>query len=126
MNKERLLNVAKALRESANPNDFHMTDYVNDCGTPACALGHYAFRTDLQKLCVIKVREDDYFSVEYRVHDDERGYDRLDYDDPPLLEHFGISAEEALELFGGEGCGNAKTPIEAADYIEHFVVTAAE
>jgi hypothetical protein len=126
MNKERLLNVAKALRESEKPHEFDMGDYVNDCGTPACALGHYAFRTDLQTLCVIKNRGDGSFLIEYREHDDERGYDRLDFDDGSVLEHFGISIEEAEDLFSSNGCGEAQTPNEAAEYIERFVATAAE
>ena len=33
---KRLLNVARALRESKHPEQFTMTEYVNPCGTPAC------------------------------------------------------------------------------------------
>lgn len=50
MNKERLLNVAKALRESTTPPDlFTMRFVMRECGTPACALGHYAARGDSAK-----------------------------------------------------------------------------
>lgn len=64
----RLLNVARALRESPNPKAFTMLRFVHGddsfsntvgsaadwCGTPACALGHYGSRTDLQK--IVKIR----------------------------------------------------------------------
>src|SRR6187551_2522759 len=48
---KRLMNVAKALRESPNAGRFDMGCYIhsgseeegekNWCGSPACALGHY-------------------------------------------------------------------------------------
>jgi len=41
--------------------------------------------------------------------------------DSEILEHFGITFDEANELFNWDGCGNAKTPLEAAAYIEGFV-----
>lgn len=111
MNKERLLNVARALRESQVPGDFTMVRLVNPCGTPACALGHYAARTDLQ---------DEYWIDAYgrfRCVSDDRGDD----DDDSDAKHFGITSDESSELFGTEGCGEAKTAIEAAEYIEQFV-----
>lgn len=113
---KRLLRVAQALREAKHPEDFTMARYVNECGTPACALGHYASRRDLQKLlelCKDKWRD---FGIMYVGEPNDAGI----YD-PKVLEHFGITENGSTELFGGVGCGDAKTPTEAADYIDAFV-----
>lgn len=111
MNKERLLNVARALRESKNPDKFTMSQLTNACGTPACALGHYAARRDLQ----------DYYYIdadgEFQCPADDTTGPEEDSD----ALHFGITADQSQELFGSHGCGNAKTAIEAAEYIEAFV-----
>jgi hypothetical protein len=113
MNKERLLNVAKALRESPNPDLFTMARYGFDCGTPACALGHYAARPDLQDFFKLKQN-----GMLVLTENDEVPYGEDE------MEHFGIDEKQAAELFGTEGCGNAQTPIEAAEYIEQFVAYA--
>jgi len=115
---QRLLNVALALRESRNPDQFQMGCYVNGCGTPACAIGHYASRADLQDLFAIRNGDD--FVYADSTPDWEYG-GLADYDDDRVLEHFGITAYEAEALFGGRGCDYAKTANEAADFIERFV-----
>lgn len=119
---KRLLNVARALRESPAPKRFCMTQYGycdpdgddsdSTCGTPACALGHYAARTDLQRLLTLT----EYGTLRYR---DRRH--PASYGDDSVLEHFGIGETEAMNLFAGWGCGNAKTPKAAAKWIEKFV-----
>lgn len=125
--RKRLLNVAKALRESPEPKAFTMgafCDYF--CGTPACALGHYASRRDLQR--VLRVQQvAEYYNEEtgksepwFEMCNNEgyiTGYD----DEAAVLGHFGITVEESDELFGSEGCGDAQTPKQAARYIERFV-----
>lgn len=133
MNKiqaKRLLNVAKALRESAQPELFTMQMFVwgepggadEFCGTPACALGHFAARRDLQKLLKIQVSDDDkkdeYACVRY-VSCGSRTF----FDDEILREYFGIDYNENNQLFSVDGCNKAKTPKAAADYIEKFVKT---
>jgi hypothetical protein len=117
MNKERLLNVAKALRGSKNPRAFTMKTYVwggigHPCGTPACALGHYASRRDLQDFIEIGGQK--------RLISLKNGQ-TVFYDDAAVLDHFDIGWEEANELFGHSGCGGAETVEEAAAYIERFV-----
>lgn len=114
MNRERLLNVARALRESPAPDDFTMQRYGNPCGTPACALGHYAARCDLQQ--------------QFRLWEDgdNRSYHLtslgLDYESRDVIEHFDLSGwPDAEELFGPEGCGGALTAVAAAEYIERWV-----
>jgi len=142
MNKRqarRLLNVARALREYEHPERFDMNCYVYNyeylamegklekhedwCGTPGCALGTYASRSDLQR--VLRINE----CITIDVHGNRINQPVMvlaskpnftaDYND--VLEHFGINDEEAEELFDHGGCGNAQTPIEAAKYIENFV-----
>jgi hypothetical protein len=114
VNEERLLNVAKALRESKNPESFDMGLYVNGgCGTPACALGHYASRTDLQTAYRLKpdseiiVRTSDGSCVDYNTMD--------------IADHFEIQGDDLEDLFSPEGCGSALSTIEAAEFIEAFV-----
>lgn len=126
---KRLLNVARALRESPNPQKFTMErvfacDYIAGedkdgfCGTPACAIGHYAHRKDLQKLLKIEIMYNSYETVAKVRYSDMRS---MTIDDDRILEHFGITAGQAIELFSGGGCGKAKTPKQAARYIEQFV-----
>lgn len=116
MNKERLLNVVKALRESPVPEKFTMHRFVymttaNECGSPACALGHYAFRQDLQSAFTR-----DTFGPQSGVGCASEC----------VLEHFHITEQQACQLFDSCGCDSAKTPNEAADYIEKFVETDGE
>ncbi len=112
MHEQRLLNVVRALRESPAPQGFTMSFYAHDCGAPACALGHYAARPDLQ----------DAFSVDGLGELYHCGVNTLIADGyGPEAEHFGVTEDEADELFGDEGCGGAFTPDEAADYIMAFI-----
>ena len=118
MNRERLLNVARALRESKKPEEFTMHFYAADCGTPACALGHYAARHDLQD-CFALDQDGDLVEV---GTDDGEGFQLLtSWDFADVLNHFGITLDEADKLFSSHGCSGATTPIEAAEYIEQFV-----
>ena len=123
MNRGRLLNVARALRESPNPEKFSMDVYAHPCGTPACAFGHYAARPDLQSA----------FRLEDGTPVSAEGICRMYYLED-VLDHFGITIEDARELFSGGGdpfevedeyrkcgCGGAKTAIEAAEFVERWV-----
>ena len=114
LGKKRLLNVAKALRESPEPKKFSMDWYGNDCGTPMCALGHYAYRRDLQR--TFRLSEHGTFLNNAGERSPEWEY--------VLYPHFGITEEEATFLFERRGCGNAKTNIQAAKFIEKFVRAA--
>ena len=113
IHKNRLLNVARALRESQKPESFDMSRYGHNCKTPACALGHYAHRDDLQGLFGLTQKG-------YLILRESKSL--VEFDDAPAVDHFGINGEEALELFGADdGCGGANSVDEAADYIEAFV-----
>ncbi len=113
----RLLKVAQALRESPDPGKFTMVQFGHGCGTPACALGHYAARRDLQK--TFKLNPDAYSKNESMLVNNT-GF-RVGYDDTEIENHFGIDSEESDELFNGSGCDDAQTPKQAAKYIETFV-----
>lgn len=108
---KRLLNVAKALRESKNPEDFTMGSYGHECGTPTCALGHYASRPDLQNKFIL---------TKYGRFTDVNG-DYTRFECSLVLRHFQISYLDAEMLFGPDGCWRAQTAIEAALFIETFV-----
>ena len=114
---DRLLKVAQALRESDYPRQFSMLMYQNDCGTPACALGHYAHRTDLQRLLVPTPYGPSGPSYVFRSI-----VDGISFYDDRVCAHFGITKDEAYELFSmRKGCGAARTTRAAARYIERFV-----
>ena len=118
MNRERLLNVAKALRESRSPRDFTMSVYGNkECGTPACALGHYASRRDLQRTFVLVTDESDQEGMWVNTNDGSYA----SYSSEAVCQHFGIECDQAFNLFSAIGCGGAKTPKQAARFIERFV-----
>lgn len=155
MNKtqvKHLLNVARALRDAhaakskfdmgafvfghlgaiSSDFDYSTNQYVTCnrekefCGTPACALGHYAARTDLQRLLKIEYRKK--HGVPYAQlnwfgakRNNNGGMACPDYDHEKFQQHFGLNYHEMEELFGGDGCGGATTALQAAKYIERFV-----
>ena len=45
----------------------------------------------------------------------------VDFADETVVDYFGINEYEANNLFGPQGCGDAKTPKRAARFIEKFV-----
>jgi hypothetical protein len=133
MNKQRLLDVARACREAPVPAKFTMENFANACGTPACALGHYAVRRDLQDKFELKTMPQ--YHVPWLVFEGKTtGYDHTE-----VCEWFDIAPSEATELFAADGCGGQvetvedeygdedeelrpiTDPIKAAEYIEDFV-----
>ncbi len=115
LGKKRLLNVAKALRESPKPKEFSMNSYGHICGAPMCALGHYAYRRDLQRTFRLSPDGDFFNNVDEGFHS---------WAGLGLYQHFYISENEAILLFDHDGCGNAKTNTQAAKFIEKFVGAA--
>ena len=120
--RKRLLNVAKACRETKYPNKFDMTAFAHPCGTPACALGNYAARRDLQRTFTL-LRSCDSGTYWLGVKDagEPGGLRIAGFDDDAVEEHFGVNFKEARELFNAGGCNKARTGNEAAEYIERFV-----
>jgi len=111
----RLLNVARALRESPAPERFTMHTFTHACGTPACAFGHYAARTDLQSLFRVTDRG------EVEIKSGDGSWQWPGSIKSHAMTHFCINDDNYDELFSTIGCANAKTPLQAAQYIEDFV-----
>lgn len=114
---DRLRKVVRALREvpPEEKSEFTMAHYVHDCGTPACALGHFAARRDLQRA----------FKIVKRASCTRGTYAQALYgNDSDLLssgDYFGLERAQMNELFGPAGCDDAETPLQAARYIERFI-----
>lgn len=123
INIERLRQLAQILdradqqcKEHRKPA-YNQKRYLHRCGTPACALGHWAAahpdRWDvfidggptLKKLDPDNITSGliAFITVEHAAYE------------------FGLTVPQARELFGSHGCGNAKTSQEAAAYIRAFI-----
>jgi hypothetical protein len=98
------------------PAQFDMKMFCNgNCGTPQCIFGHYAARKDLQD--AFRITQSYAFS-EFDIVETVHG--EL-FDTRDVCAHFGITKQEYLALFSGEGCDGARTPAEAAAYILKFI-----
>ena len=108
--RERMLNVVRAVEEGREEN-FDMNSWGSYCGTPACALGHYAARTDLQN--VIKLGGG--------LLRTACGAFSPDIGDT-IREHFGITDSEFGALFGTFGCGEAhRDRAKAIAWLKDFI-----
>jgi hypothetical protein len=96
---------------------YDQTCYVHKCGTPACALGHWAVFNPAR------------WGITKRHMPFLRGVKSADVQEVASQE-FALESRslndwvdfyQADELFGGEGCGNAMTAKQAATYIRKFV-----
>lgn len=115
---DRLRKVVQALREVPREQKPHftMSCYVHNCGTPACALGHFAARRDLQR--AFKIVK----SVNWSGQRIARAYCNGDWDLLTCsIAYFGLTGPQADDLFGPVGCNRAETPAQAASYIERFI-----
>lgn len=124
MNKERLLNVVKALRESPNPEKFSMCHVHNSCGSPACAIGHYVARSDLQSEFLPVPVDHPFMLSNGTGHVLLKDGTAVFFSSNALLNHFELGDDEFDDLFSDAGCNWAHTADQAADYIERFVATA--
>jgi len=124
MNKkhaQRLLDVASACRETKFPKDFTMTSFGHNCMTPGCALGNYAVRHDLQDQFDLD-EDGDLKQVNKALRSVRHVYrGTIGWDDDSVMDWFGIERQEAKLLFDEDGCMNAQTPEEAAQFIEFFL-----
>lgn len=129
--QQRLMTVVKLLREaqrsSKRRSAFDMGAWANHCGTPACALGSYAAREDLQRTFRFVRDSDGFFGVTAKgLRDGSISFPLSAREAEVFKRHFDLTPEQADELFGAEGCGKAKTPKHAADYIEKFIQLNSE
>lgn len=123
MNLERMNNLVTALQEASKQPLlcalFDMGKWGHDvtkkiahpCGTPACSMGHYAAREDLQNrfrlnsrgtICLRNNREVENITAE-------------------ICNHFDIDNYQAEELFGSIGCGDASSLRDATKYVKKFI-----
>lgn len=132
---DRLRVVAVALRDAAKDKllapRFSMNTYgfpadeidsdekllggAEPCGTPACALGHFAVRDDLQPF----LKLDRLGNLVYARKSKGRSLS-ADFSDARVKRYFGITCTESEDLFDSFGCNNATTPGYAALFIERF------
>lgn len=103
------LDVADAKHRAKKQPTYDQRQIKHDCGTPACAIGHWIRRT------------------RGRIHMSEHGV--LTHSEVFGAEgvghvgaaEFRISFKQSVELFGGSGCDKATTAKQAATYIRRFV-----
>ncbi len=95
--------------------DKVITILPHNCGAPACALGHYALRPDLQDFAHL-----DHMGSLMLNHFTGSKEAPMGVGDERIAAHFGIEVKQALKLFGSNGCDHAETPGDAADYIEYM------
>lgn len=96
---------ADALHEKRSEPAYNQATYVHGCGTPACALGHWA-----------KANRDRWFFDNFQPFlkkQPDVGGD--------AAKEFSIDEEESEDLFGVDGCDGAQTAKQAAKYIRSFV-----
>lgn len=114
----RFANLIRATEE-ADPWRFTMRQIAHDCQTPACVLGNYAARRDLQRvfrLGVVKQLDDG--GVIVGLSSAGHG---VYFADNEVCSHFGIEPSEADMMFSSQGCNSATTPKAAAAFIRRFV-----
>lgn len=120
MNREHFEKLLQATRE-APAETFNMSVFAGQptaCGTPACLLGNYALRTDLQS--EFRAKTDDYMGHIVSTATGQRAH----LDGLAVCEHFDITSEQADALFDADGCNDAGTDRDKAiAYVEHFMAT---
>lgn len=104
-----ILDAADAQHRAKKEPTYDQTRISHDCGTPACAIGHWAG-----------------FSNGRVKRDRTTGFVSLRDDDETSIvgiaeSEFGIDEYQSDELFESYGCGGAKTAKQAARYIRKFV-----
>lgn len=102
-----ILDVADAQHRKLREKTYSQLSFTHPCGTPACALGHYATNNrrrgwSVEGGCVVYGGR---MLTEYTKVEQE----------------FEVSRNDCKELFSAEGCGNSKTAKQAAKYLRKFV-----
>lgn len=111
----KILDTADALHKERGERTYSQDVFVHHCGTPACALGHYA-ANNKRRGWGFKAADYSFGTghVTYNGHSQSCA-------DPRVLDEFDLSFTEAIELFSGDGCNGARTGKQAAKYIQRFV-----
>lgn len=103
------LDTADEKHRSKKQPTYDQHQIKHNCGTPACAIGHWIRRTRGR----IALSKDGVLT-----HAEVFGSEGVSA--VGSIE-FRITREQANELFAGDGCGKAKTAKQAAKYIRRFV-----
>lgn len=108
--EQRLLQLADMVERSTT---YDQVAYTHGCGTPACAMGHWATAHP----------EHWRFVAGIPVRISWKDVNRLIIGSAEAIqEEFGLTGSEAMELFGNRGCGDAGTDAgKAAVYLRDFV-----
>lgn len=115
--RQRLLNAARSVMEYDHSEDrvrrgeIYMGGFIKSCGAPACVLGHYAAREDLQ---------DDFKVFGFGIVHKYGGFS-LGFDSGYVRKHFNLKSDELKSLFGEQGCGNATRAKQVSEYMNNFV-----
>lgn len=107
-----ILDVADAAHRASHEPTYNQRCLRHECGTPACAIGHWAAHE--RSRWVFK-RGD---GVRLKASNNMISVPNLMQD---AATDFAITQLQAIELFENEGCGNARTAHQAALYIRKFV-----
>jgi hypothetical protein len=108
-----ILDVADAEHRARGEKVYDQSNFVHQsCGTPACALGHYAAYSRRWELEPSRWGD---------IVPQLKNAPPSDFIDQQVRAEFGIDFGEFRELFGVDGCGGAKTAKQAAKYIRKFV-----
>lgn len=107
-----ILDVADAKHRADKKPKYAQEFFRHDCGTPACALGHYAAATPRRWFW------DSFVWPQLRTAGHESPLD-------DAAQEFYLSNEESRSIFGGQGCGAARTAKQAAKFIRKFVKARA-
>jgi hypothetical protein len=90
-----ILDTADAEHRRRGEPTYDQRAFDHQCGTPACAYGHWISQSHVNRRLVLNEREAE--------------------------SEFAISPHEADELFSHRGCNYARTAKQAAKYIRKFV-----
>lgn len=101
------LSKVDAIHKRRKEPAYSQDTFVHECGTPACALGHYAVLNPRRWHLV--------FRAPSRINS-EICSPRNDAKD-----EFDITGDEYWQLFSSYGCDGAATAKQAAAYIRNFV-----
>lgn len=110
-----ILDTADAAHRKRKEPTYSQYEFTHDCGTPACALGHWAAANPRRW----------YFEGSLYPQLRNAG---SPYTSPldDACDEFSIDSDETQELFDVGGCGNARTAKQAAKYIRAFVKRRAD
>lgn len=94
---------------------YDQSHYFHPCGTPSCALGHWAAAHPRRW----RVRRSGYDGR--RLYPLLRGGNFADSHLSSVMHEFGLNSDDVDMLFGHQGCNKAKTGKQAARFIRKFI-----